>query len=175
MFRHFGMALLIVLLVPVAGAEAPRDPAEYFFHETFGDFSEELETARDEGKQGVLLMFEMDECPFCHRMKSTVLNQPDVQDYYREHFRIFTVDIEGDIEITDFNGDTTTMKDFAFRQFRVRATPVFAFFDSDGKYIKRARFTGATRDKQEFLLLGRYVVDGAYRDQSFTRYKRAKR
>jgi thioredoxin-related protein len=120
-------------------------------------------------------MFEMDECPFCHRMKSTVLNQPDVQDYFRGHFRIFAVDIEGDIEITDFNGDTMPMKDFAFRQFRVRATPVFAFFDSDGKYIKRARFTGATRDKQEFLLLGRYVVDGAYSDQSFTRYKRANR
>jgi thioredoxin-related protein len=169
------MALLLGLLVPIAGAEAPRDPAEYFFHETFGDFREELQTVRDEGKQGVLLMFEMDECPFCHRMKTTVLNQPDVQDYYREHFRIFAVDIEGDIEITDFNGEPTTMKDFAFRQFRVRATPVFAFFDTDGNQIKRARFTGATRDKQEFMLLGRYVVDGAYRDQTFTRYKRSNR
>lgn len=169
------VVLLLGLLVPVAVADAPRDPTEYFFHETFGDFREELATAQSEGKQGVLLMFEMDECPFCHRMKTTVLNQPDVQAYYREHFRIFPIDIEGDIEITDFNGETTTMKDFAFRQFRVRATPVFAFFDSDGNYIQRARFTGATRDKEEFLLLGRYVVDGAYRDQTFTRYKRASR
>ena len=120
-------------------------------------------------------MFEMDECPFCHRMKATVLNQPDVQDYFREHFLIFPVDIEGDVEVVDFKGNTTTMKDFAFKQYRVRATPVFAFYDLDGKYIKRARFTGATRDKDEFLLLGRYVVEGAYKKQSFTRYKRSAR
>lgn len=155
--------------------DRPRDPEQHFFHESFGDFTEELETARAEGKQGVLLMFEMDECPFCHRMKRTVLNQPDVQEYFREHFKIFPVDIEGDVEIVDFKGRQTTMKDFAFQQYRVRATPVFAFFDLDGKYIKRARFTGATRDKDEFLLLGRYVVERAYEKQSFTRYKRSAR
>jgi thioredoxin-related protein len=30
-----------------------------------GDFKDELDTARAEGKQGVLIMFEMDDCPFC--------------------------------------------------------------------------------------------------------------
>lgn len=158
-----------------AATELTRDPGQYFFSETFGDFTEELETAREQGKKAILIMFEMDECPFCHRMKDTVLNQPDVQDYFRENFLAFAIDIEGDIEISDFAGKTTTMKDFAFKQFRVRATPVFAFFDLDGSYIKRARFTGATRDKQEFMLLGRYVVEGAYAEQSFTRYKRALR
>ena len=175
MNRFFLSGLVLWFAAGLALAAQPRDAGEYFFHETFGELDEELATAREEGKTGVLLMFEMDECPFCHRMKNTVLNQPDVQDYFREHFRIFPIDIEGDIEITDFKGDPTTMKEFAFRQFRVRATPVFAFFDRDGNYIKRARLTGATRDKQEFLLLGQYVVERAYRDQSFTRYKRANR
>lgn len=171
------LLVFLALLIPGSGfaVEKPRDPGEYFFNESFGDFSEELENARESGKQGILLMFEMDECPFCHRMKTTILNQPDVQDYYREHFMIFPVDIEGDVEIVDFEGNTTTMKDFAFKQYRVRATPVFAFFDLDGRYIKRARYTGATTDKDEFLLLGRYVVEGAYRQQSFTRYKRSAR
>lgn len=166
-------AVLLLLAVPVA-ADAPRDPGEYFFNETFGNFQEELETARDEGKKGILLMFEMDECPFCHYMKTRILNQPAVQDYFREHFLIFPVDIEGDIEITDFAGKETTMKDFALHQYRVRATPVFAFFDADGRYIKRARLTGRANSQEEFLLLGRYVVEGAYEKQSFNRYKRAK-
>ena len=173
------LRLLVFLGLMVSGsgfaAEKPRDPGQHFFNETFGDVSEELENARDSGKQGILVMFEMDECPFCHRMKTTILNQPDVQDYFREHFMIFPVDIEGDVEVVDFQGKTTTMKDFAFKQYRVRATPVFAFFDLDGKYIKRARFTGATKDKEEFMLLGKYVVDGAYKQQSFTRYKRSAR
>ena len=173
------LRLLVFLTLLVSGSgfavEKPRDSEQHFFNESFGDFSEELENARESGKQGILLMFEMDECPFCHRMKTTILNQPDVQDYFREHFMIFPVDIEGDVEVVDFKGKTTTMKDFAFKQYRVRATPVFAFYDLDGKYIKRARFTGATKDKNEFLLLGKYVVEGAYKKQSFTRYKRAAR
>jgi thioredoxin-related protein len=167
--------LAMMLATSMALAEKPRDAAQFFFNDSFWDFTEELQTARDEGKKGILIMFEMDECPFCHRMKTTILNQPDVQEYFREHFRIFPVDIEGDVELTDFEGRPTTMKAFAFEQYRVRATPVFAFFDLDGNYIKRARFTGATRDKDEFMLLGRYVVEQAYMDQPFTRYKRATR
>ena len=171
------LLLVLALLASVSAiaADKPRDPGQHFFNESFWDFTEELQNAREAGKQGILVMFEMDECPFCHRMKTTVLNQPDVQDYFREHFLIFPVDIEGDVEVVDFKGKTTTMKDFAFEQYRVRATPVFAFYDLDGEYIKRARFTGATRDKDEFLLLGRYVVEGAYKKQSFTRYKRSAR
>ena len=156
-------------------AEKPRDAGQHFFNDSFWDFSEELQNARESGKQGILIMFEMDECPFCHRMKTTILNQPDVQDYFRQHFMIFPVDIEGDVEVVDFQGKQTKMKDFAFQQYRVRATPVFAFFDLDGKYIKRARFTGAARDKDEFMLLGKYVVEGAYEKETFTRYKRSAR
>ena len=147
-----------------------RDPESFFFNESFGMFDEELERAKEEGKEGVLIMFQQDECPYCQRMRMTVLNQKAVQDYYRQHFLIFHVDIEGDLEITDFSGQQMLEKDFAFRQHRVRATPVFAFFDLAGKRV--ARYTGATTDIEEFMLLGKYVVDEKYRSMSFNRYKR---
>lgn len=169
------MLALAMLYTTAAWAVETRDPETHFFDQTFGDFAEELENAREQGKKGILIMFEMEECPFCHRMRQRVLNRKDVQDYFREHFLIFSVDIEGDIEITDFKGNPTTMKDFAFKQFRVRATPVFQFFDLEGKPIRRGRYTGATRDAEEFLLLGRYIVEEAYRKTSFTRYKRSQR
>lgn len=167
--------ILALLLVFSMGVSAnPRDPERYFFDQSFGDFTEELETAREQGKKGILIMFEMDECPFCHRMKITVLNQPEVQKFYKENFLIFSVDIEGDIEITDFKGQATTMKDFAFKQFRVRATPVFQFFDLQGNPIKGGRYTGATKNAEEFLLLGKYIVEKKYKETNFTRYKRQK-
>jgi thioredoxin-related protein len=106
-------------------------------------------------------------------MKTTILNQPEVQDYFRDHFRIFSVDIEGDLDITDFKGNPTTQKDFAFKQYNVRATPVIAVFDLDGNLI--ARHTGPTRDVQEFLWFGEYVVDDHYRTQSFARYRQQRR
>ena len=92
-------------------------------------------------------------------MKTTVLNQPDVQAFYKEHFLVFPVDVEGDVEMVDFEGHTTTMKDWATKVHRVRATPVFAFFDLNGNRV--TRYIGATSDAAEFLLLGKYVVEGA--------------
>ncbi len=171
--RRAGILLLLVLAAAAAQAGAGRDPERYFFHETWGDLQEELQRAREEGKQGIMIFFDQKDCPFCHYMKEKVLSRPDVQDYFRRHFLLFRVDIEGDVEITDFNGETMSMKDFAFRRHRVRATPVIAFFDLEGRRI--FRHIGKTRDAREFLLMGEYVASGAYRSMSFTRYKRSRR
>ena len=172
---HSAIARLLavcLLACPLSLAAETRDPATHFFDETWGDLQEELETARAEGKQAILIFFEMDECPFCHRMKRSVLNQPEVQAYFRKHFRIFTIDIEGDVEMTDFEGNPTTQKDFSFKANRVRATPVIAFYDLNGKPIMR--YTGATSGAQEFLWLGEFVAEGHYKTMRFTKYKRQK-
>jgi len=154
-------------------AAAGKDPYTHFFNETWGDFSEEIANAKEQGKAGVLLFFEMDECPFCHRMKHTVLNQPEVQEYFRKHFLNFAVDIEGDVEITDFEGNSLTQKEFATKINRVRATPVFAFYDLEAKQV--VRYTGATRGVEEFLWLGEFFVNGEYKNMRFTKYKRLKK
>ncbi len=171
--RNFLLLAVTLFSVNVVGAESPRDPYTYFFNETFGDFSEELANAREQGKQGVMIFFEMDECPFCHWMKQNVLNQPAVQEYYREHFLLFPVDIEGDVQITDFAGKSMSQKDFAFKENRVRATPVIAFFDLDGKQVHR--HTGRTSDVEEFMLMGKFVAEGHYKETRFTRFKREHR
>ena len=166
-FKTFSF-LVITLLSPVLSV---ADSA--FFDQSLGDYSEELENARSDGKKGVLLMFEMDECPFCERMAKTILNQPEVIKFYKQHFNIFRIDIEGDVEITDFHGKTVSEKDFAFRQHRVRATPVIAFFDLDGNRIMR--YTGATSTVEEFIWLGEFVLQKKYKEMSFTKYKKTKR
>ena len=166
-FKTFSF-LVIALLSPVLSV---ADSA--FFDQSLGDYSEELENARSDGKKGVLLMFEMDECPFCERMANTILNQSEVIKFYKQHFNIFRIDIEGDVEITDFHGKTVSEKDFAFRQHRVRATPVIAFFDLDGNRIMR--YTGATSTVEEFIWLGEFVLQKKYQEMSFTKYKKAKR
>jgi thioredoxin-related protein len=163
--RQLLLAFLFLFAAP-AWAET-RDPVNHFFQPKFGD----LQEARKQGKKGIFLFFEMDECPFCDRMKSTILNQAEVQDAYRAQFLIYPIDVNGDTEITDFQGKDTTEKDFAFAH-RVRATPTMLFFDLDGKLV--ARHTGPTKDKAEFLLLGRYVSEGAYASQPFTKYKQGK-
>lgn len=161
---------LMLLIAAPAWAET-RDPMNHFFQPKFGDLKADLAEAKKQGKKGIFLFFEMDECPFCDRMKNTVLNQSEVQDAYRANFLIYAIDVNGDTELVDFHGNTTTEKAFALG-LRVRATPVLMFFDLDGKPV--ARHTGPVKDKAEFLLLGQYVTEGAYATQPFAKYKQGK-
>lgn len=160
-------------------ASTPNDPYEYFFEQSLGDLTEELEIAREDGKQGLFVFFEMDECPFCHRMKQTVLNRPDVQAVFQQSFHSIAIDVEGDLEMIDFDGSETTQKQFA-RKYRVRATPMLAFFDLEGNQI--FKYTGAPSGEKEFLLMAEYILDGVYlekddqgRNIRFSRFKRLKK
>jgi thioredoxin-related protein len=171
--------IAVVFCITSVQAAAPRDPYQYFFEQNLGDLSEELETARDDGKKGMLIFFEMEECPFCHRMKKTILNQPDIQDYFKENFHSISIDVEGDIEIVDFEGNQTTQKDFASKN-RVRATPVVVFYDLEGNQV--VRYTGAASGIDEFKLLAEYYLDGIYKTKDkngrpikFSKYKRIKK
>jgi thioredoxin-related protein len=162
--------LIFVLTLFAQGAWAEtRDPGSHFFQPKLGDLHGDLAAAKQDGKRGILLMFEMDDCPFCQRMKQTVLNQSEVQDYFRRHFVIYAMDTKGDAPMVDFKGKDTTEKAFSLEQ-RARATPTFIFYDLDGSPV--ARYTGAAQTPAEFLLLGRYVVDGHYRTGPFSTFKR---
>lgn len=163
-------ALAMYATVLPAHAAAGRDPGTYFFDQTLGNFHDELATARAEGKKGIMLFFEQAECPFCHYMKQNVLNQPEVQAYYKKNFLIFSADINGDVDMADFSGKIMKQKDFAFKENRVRATPVIAFYDLNGKQV--VKYIGATNGVQEFMLLGKYAAGGMYRKTTFIKYKR---
>lgn len=166
-------ALLTVALPLTAGAtdtSALAENAEAFFDVSFGDLQEELEIIREEEKAALLVMFETADCPWCLRMKQTVLNRQAVQDYYHEKFRILSMDAEGDVVITDFDGNDITTKEFSLRAMRVRATPVFAFFDHQGELM--TRYTGALKNADDFILLGRFVAEGHYKSSRFNRYRR---
>ncbi|MHB1083626.1 MAG: thioredoxin family protein [Thiobacillus sp.] len=165
------LLLAFVLLFASPAWAETRDPASNFFQPKFGDFQADLQEARKQGKKGIFLFFEQDACPFCERMKTTILNQSDVQDAYRAQFLLYSIDVNGNTQMTDFQGKALTEKAFAFAN-RVRATPTMLFFDLDGNMV--ARHTGPTKDKAEFLLLAKYVSEGAYATQPFTKYKQGK-
>lgn len=169
-FALFAITLLAGVVPPVSAAGAARDPLEHFFHQSFNSLPDEVKSAKAENQQGILIMFEAEDCPWCAKMKATVLNQARVQDYYRRHFRILMMDVNGDVPMTDFSGTEMPQKEFAFKHNRVRATPVFLFLGLDGKLL--TKYTGATRDAEEFLWLGEFVTAGAWKTTNFTAYKR---
>jgi thioredoxin-related protein len=143
-----------------------------FFDTTFGDLAEELSHVKEEQKAGILLFFEMENCPFCQRMRETALTAPEAQAFYRQHFKNFAIDILSDVELTDFDGTAMTQKEFA-QQHRVRLTPVVIFYDAQGQTLYR--HSGIITDSQEFIWLGEYVLTGEYKKDSFATFKQAKR
>ena len=173
---HIALVMLTVLLMGVtlpSAAGETRDPSEFFFQDSFNDLAEEAELAQEEGKIGVLVVFETDDCPWCDRMKETVLNQSHVQDYFRQHFRLIGLNTDGDALVTGFDGIEVSETDFALRHNRIRATPAFLFFDTEGELL--VRYTGTTRDPEEFLWLGEYVVKAHFEYERFSSYKRKRR
>jgi thioredoxin-related protein len=112
-------------------------------------------------------------------MKQTVLNQPEVQEYFRSRFHSLAMDVEGDVELVDFDGNITTQKDFS-RAHRVRATPLLVFFGLDGKQV--FKYVGSPTSAEEFLWMGEYVAERVYLKTDkrgmtlrFARYKQMKR
>ncbi len=159
------MLPLLLALFSVPGWAA----GEAFFQPSFGDFREELATARREGKHGLLLVFEQDDCPYCHRFREQVLTREDVRRWYREHFAVLAVDVLGAVAVTDVNGQATDERGMA-RRYAVRATPTLVFVDTRGQVV--LRHAGAPRDSESFLLLGRFVAEGAAANMTFDQFRR---
>ncbi len=171
-----GIALfLLCLLLPAAQAAAAseyRDPIDHFFQPFLGDLKAEAADAKKAGKQAIVVMYEFDDCPYCARMKREVLSRPDVQIYYRKHFRLFQIDTRGDQTITSFDGRNLIEKEFA-RAAGIRYTPTFIFYGLDGTPLVTQR--GALYDPKQFLLLGEYVASGAYLSRSFAQYLQSRK
>ncbi|MGK0673117.1 MAG: hypothetical protein ABWU16_00430 [Halothiobacillaceae bacterium] len=92
---------------------------EDFFDESFCHLKDELATAKDEGKVGLLLFFEMEECPFYQKMKTTVFIQPQVRDSFKQHCCILAIDINSDVGPVDFKGQNATSPSRSFPSARI--------------------------------------------------------
>lgn len=157
---------LILWFVALTLAHAA--PGDAFFDTSLGDYVAELKTSQQQGKQGILLVVEAESCPFCKRMREQILSRPEVQQYFHRHFNVFSLDMNGSVPVTGPDGKEQTEKALV-RTLKVRGTPSFLFFAPDGREV--ARYTGATRDVETFMALGRFVVDGHWRKMTFDQFR----
>ncbi len=141
-----------------------------FLKMSFLNLKEDLEDAKREGKY-LFLMFHQEGCPFCDKMYRITFQDPKVKEYFTKHFYMVLIDIKGANPLTTIDGKEMTEKEFSHKK-RVRATPLFIFLDQDGKEIlKMVGFIPA----KDFLLIGRYIVEGHYKKESFYKFLRRER
>jgi thioredoxin-related protein len=161
-------ALAVTALPANASAAGSADPEAFYQIPAFGDFQANLQSALDAGKKGILIYFYQDQCPFCTKMQNEVFTQPIVHDFFHKYFDVYKVNIKGNKQFTDVDGDSMSQMKFAV-QNRARATPTLIVFGEGGEEL--VRFI-SNPSVAEFLAMGKFVVDGSYRDGGdFFNYK----
>ena len=154
-------ALLAVLLFGATTVQA-----EYRQESIDNDYQGEIQSLADEGKY-LVLFFHQAGCPYCDKMRARVHPSPTVVNYFEDNFVMMESNIRGNLDIVMPDGTEGTERDFA-KKVRVRATPVFIFYDKDGSPALR---TTGFLDAQRFMLAGKYVVEGVHKTKkSFFRY-----
>jgi len=163
--------LLLALLPLIALAEnESRD--DFFAATNPADLSHEAQLARAAGQQGVLVFFETPVCPYCKRMRRDVLSRPEVQDYYRRHFRTLALNSLSKSAVVLWDGQTSSLEQFAASN-RVRVTPTLVFYDLAGEALHW--HIGIIADPAEFILLGQYVAEAIYLERAYSEFIRQQR
>lgn len=163
--RHLGWLGAMLLAV---GLLAPGAAADFRIQSLDNDFPQEIKDAGDNGKL-LVIMFHQLGCPYCDKMRTRVFPDAKVDAYYSKNFVMIESNIRGNLDVVSPGGEKLSEVDMA-KKYRIRATPVFMFFDKEG--TEALRLTGFL-DAEMFVRAGQYVVDGVYKDPkkiSFYRY-----
>jgi thioredoxin-related protein len=94
--------------------------------ETFKDLREDLAEATAEGKR-LMVMIEQRGCIYCTKMHEEVFPDPEVTQMIEDNFFVVQINMFGDIEVTDFDGETLPEKDMV-QKWRALFTPTTFFF-----------------------------------------------
>jgi len=106
-----------------------------WFLDSFLDFKDEAATASQAGKR-LVLYFGQDGCPYCRELMQTNFSQKAIVDKTRGHFEVIALNIWGDREVTGFDGQRMSEKQFA-KALKVQFTPTLLFLDEQGRVAAR--------------------------------------
>ena len=182
MFNKFLKILLLAmfpLFVNQANALEVGDDGLHktpWMQDTFKDLREDLEEANAEGKR-LVLFFEQIGCIYCTKMHKEVFSKEKVSNYINDNFFVVQLNLHGDIEVTDFDGDVLPEKDIA-RKWGILFTPSILFLppevgsSSSAQQAAVAMMPGAfsagtTLDLFTWVREERYLLDNG---EDFQRY-----
>lgn len=106
-----------------------------WFKVSFLDLREDVAEAAEANKR-VLLFFYQDGCPYCKKLLEVNLAQKTIADKMRATLDVITINMWGDREVTDFDGEVQAEKKFAAKM-KVMYTPTLLFLDEQGKVALR--------------------------------------
>jgi len=185
MLRPFIVSLFFAVLValPITNAKSAGQDllpmpqtgedglhVQPWFHESFLDLAEDLQEAKAQRKR-LVVMWEQRGCPYCKRNHEVNLRIPAVANYIKNNFVVVQLNLWGDREVTDFDGEVLTEKKLA-NKYAVLFTPTLQFFPESleevagrpGGEAEVVRIPGYFKPFHFFFLF-HYAFDKGYEEQ----------
>lgn len=148
---------------------------EEWFLKSFLDLAEDVKESTAAKKRFVII-WEQRGCPYCWDLHRINFADAKATTYIRERFNILQLNLWGDRQVTDFDGEVLAEKNMA-RKYRINFTPTLQFFPETteemkgkkGADIEVARMPGYFRPFH-FISMFEYVHEKRYAHQDFQRY-----
>lgn len=178
MKRFLTMVAALCLALPVMAVELGDDGLHKtdWMRDTFKDLREDLAEANAEGKR-LMVMVEQRGCIYCTKMHEEVFPRDEIASYIRENFFVVQLNLYGDLEVVDFDGEALSEKQAA-RKWGLLFTPSILFLPEEveeGKTAAQAAVAlmpgafgpGTTLDMLTWVTEKRYALDSV---EDFQRY-----
>ncbi len=151
-----------------------------WMRETFLDLREDLTEANDEGKRFAIII-EQRGCMYCRKMHETIFPDPEIEAIISDNFFVIQINMFGDLDVTDFDGEVLTEKEIMFK-WGVNFTPTFMFFPEsvddglDARQAAVAQMPGAfgrstTLAVFEWILMEGYANDVSLQKHIATKFQ----
>ena len=176
MKRFLASFLAVCLALPLWAATVGDDGLHKapWMRDTFKDLREDLEEANAEGKR-LAIIVEQRGCIYCKKMHEEVFPLPEIDSYITENFFFVQLNMFGDVEVTDFDGEILPEKEMV-RKWGLLFTPTMMYFPqevAEGHSAAQAAVSvipGAF-GKGTTLAMMRWVNEKAYEgDEPFQKY-----
>nr|WP_321443012.1 thioredoxin family protein [uncultured Cohaesibacter sp.] len=170
------VSLMTFISVSAAQAEMGDDGLHKapWMRDTFKDLGEDLSEATAEGKR-LMVIIEQRGCIYCKKMHEEVFPNPQIADFIEKNFFVVQINMFGDVEVTDFDGEALPEKDMV-RKWGALFTPMLMFFpeqvsdDKPANQVTVAQMPGAFGRHTTFNLLNWIVEKGYEGEESFQKY-----
>lgn len=141
-----------------------------WFLNSFLDLNEDIEDLATMNKR-LILFIHQDNCPYCYKFITKNLNDETTKNKIQKNFGIIEMNMFGDREVIDTNGEEYTEKELA-KKYKVQFTPSIIFFNEEGKQL--LRLNGYINIK-DFNLALDYIKDKKENTFSFKEYISSKK
>ncbi|MFD0979484.1 thioredoxin family protein [Tropicimonas aquimaris] len=178
MFRRmFGAMVALLLAAPILVAAEIGDDGLHkqpWMRDTFKDLREDLGEANAEGKR-LMVIFEQRGCIYCKKMHEEVFSRPEISDFIAENYFVVQLNMHGQTEVTDFDGEVLSESDMA-KKWGLMFTPLILFLPEEvpeGEPANRAavaNMPGAFGASTTMDLLVWVKEQGYETDEDFQRY-----